>query len=250
VTAASLLEEIGATAWSVTMAVLPLAALFMLFQIFLLGLPRKDVRNILIGTLLAAAGLFLFLLGVAIAFIPAGRAIGEALGALPQKWLLLPAGLLLGFVTTWGEPAVRILADQVDDASNGSIRRDLVLVAICIGVAVFVGLGLLRIAYDIPLLYLLVPGYALVAAIMWFSDEDFVAIAIDSGGVATGPLANTFLLALALGASASMGEQDPFMQGLGLVALIALAPIISVMTLGLLMRRKMSRKAFQKEPRT
>lgn len=249
-TAASLLEEIGATAWSVTMAVLPLAALFMLFQIFLLGLPRKDVRNILIGTLLAAAGLFLFLLGVAIAFIPAGRAIGEALGALPQRWLLLPAGLLLGFVTTWGEPAVRILADQVDDASNGSIRRGLVLVAICIGVAVFVGLGLLRIAYDIPLLYLLVPGYALVAAIMWLSDEDFVAIAIDSGGVATGPLANTFLLALALGASASMGEQDPFMQGLGLVALIALAPIISVMTLGLLMRRKMSRKAFQKEPRT
>lgn len=230
------------------MAVLPLAILFMLFQIFLLGLPRRDVRKILTGTLLAAAGLFLFLLGVEIGFMPFGRAIGEALGSLPQKWLLLPAGLFLGFFTTWGEPAVRILADQVDDASNGSIRRSLVLYAICIGVSVFVGLGMLRIGYEISLLHLLVPGYALVIIIMWLSDKDFVAIAVDAGGVATGPLANTFLLALALGTSASMGNQDPMVHGLGFVALIALAPIVSVMTLGLLIRWKESRKEFRKEP--
>lgn len=220
------------------MAVLPLAVLFMMFQIFMLGLPRRDVRNILIGTLLAAAGLFLFLLGVTISFIPFGRAVGEALGALSQKWLLLPAGLLLGFVTTWGEPAVRILADQVDEASNGSIDRGLVLYAICIGVAVSGGLGLLRVGYEIPLLYLLVPGYVLAIAILWFSDRRFVAIATDAGGVATGPLANTFLLALALGVSSSMGNQDPIIHGLGLVALVALAPILSVLILGLLLRRK------------
>ncbi|MBN9581750.1 MAG: DUF1538 domain-containing protein [Afipia sp.] len=220
------------------MAVLPLAVLFMMFQIFMLGLPRRDVRNILIGTLLAAAGLFLFLLGVTISFIPFGRAVGEALGALSQKWLLLPAGLLLGFVTTWGEPAVRILADQVDEASNGSIDRGLVLYAICIGVAVSGGLGLLRVGYEIPLLYLLVPGYVLAIAILWFSDRRFIAIATDAGGVATGPLANTFLLALALGVSSSMGNQDPIIHGLGLVALVALAPILSVLILGLLLRRK------------
>ncbi len=234
----TLLEETGSIAWSVMMAVLPLAALFMVFQIFVLGLPRRDVRNILIGTLLAAAGLFLFLLGVTISFIPFGRAVGEALGALSQKWLLLPAGLLLGFVTTWGEPAVRILADQVEEASNGSISRALVLYAICIGVAVSGGLGLLRVGYEIPLLYLLVPGYVLVIAVLWFSDRRFVAIAADAGGVATGPLANTFLLALALGVSSSMGNQDPILHGLGLVALVALAPILSVLILGLLLRRK------------
>lgn len=234
----TLLEETGSLAWSVMMAVLPLAVLFMMFQIFMLGLPRRDVRNILIGTLLAAAGLFLFLLGVTISFIPFGRAVGEALGALSQKWLLLPAGLLLGFVTTWGEPAVRILADQVDEASNGSIDRGLVLYAICIGVAVSGGLGLLRVGYEIPLLYLLVPGYVLAIAILWFSDRRFIAIATDAGGVATGPLANTFLLALALGVSSSMGNQDPIIHGLGLVALVALAPILSVLILGLLLRRK------------
>jgi hypothetical protein len=238
VTEITLLEETGSIAWSVMMAVLPLAALFMVFQIFVLGLPRRDVRNILTGTLLAAAGLFLFLLGVTISFIPFGRAVGEALGALSQTWLLLPAGLLLGFVTTWGEPAVRILADQVDEASNGSISRGLVLYAICIGVAVSGGLGLLRVGYEIPLLYLLVPGYVLVIVVLWFSDRRFVAIATDAGGVATGPLANTFLLALALGVSSSMGNQDPIIHGLGLVALVALAPILSVLILGLLLRRK------------
>lgn len=238
----TLLQVLADTAWSVAAALLPLAVLFMLFQIFLLGLPRKDVRNILAGTLIAAAGLLLFLLGVGIGFMPFGRVIGESFGALPHKWLLLPAGLLLGFVTTWGEPAVRILADQVADASNGSIRRPLVLYAICIGVSAFVGLGMLRIGYEIPLLHLLIPGYALVIVILWFSDRDFVAIAIDAGGVATGPLANTFLLALALGTSASMGNQNPVVHGLGLVALIALAPLISVMTLGLLIRWKAARK--------
>lgn len=238
----SLLAEIEAAALGVIVAVAPLAVLFLIFQVFLLDLPRKNARNILVGTLIAAVGLFLFLLGVGIGFLPFGRAVGAALGSLPDKWLMVPAGVFLGFVTTWGEPAVRILADQVEEASNGSIRRSMVLVAICIGVSIIVGLGLFRIGYGISLLYLLVPGYVLVIAIMWLSDRDFVAIAVDAGGVATGPLANTFLLALALGASASMGYPDPIVQGLGLVALIALAPIISVMTLGLLIRRKESGK--------
>lgn len=245
-TAVDLLEELSSIGWSVTMAVLPLAALFMVFQIFVLGLPRRDVRNILTGTALAAAGLFLFLLGVTIGFIPFGRAVGEALGSISPKWLLLPAGLLLGFVTAWGEPAVRILADQVDEASNSSIGRSLVLYAICIGVAISGGLGLLRIGYEISLLYLLVPGYTLVIVILWLSDRDFVAIAIDAGGVATGPLANTFLLALALGVSSSMGSQNPVLHGLGLVALVALAPILSVLTLGLILSRKAIRQKSDK----
>ena len=84
------------------------------------------------------------------------------------------AGLVLGFVTTWGEPAVRILADQVDNASNGSIRRSLVLYAICFGVCVSGGLGLLRIGFETPLLYFLVPGYLLVLVIMWLSNREWL----------------------------------------------------------------------------
>lgn len=243
----SFLEELRSTAWSVTLALLPLAILFMAFQIFMLNLPRGDVRRILTGSILAAAGLFLFLLGVGIGFIPFGRAIGQAIGGSGEAWLLLLSGVFLGFVTTWGEPAVRILADQVDDASNGSIRSSLVLYAICIGVSLFVGLGMLRIGYEISLLAILVPGYAVVLAAVWLSEKEFVSIAIDAGGVATGPLANSFLLALALGASSAMGGQNPVLHGLGLVALIALAPLISVMMLGLLIRIKVARPVRQRE---
>lgn len=236
------LEQLANTAWSVAMAVLPLAMLFLLFQVLFLQLPVKEVSRILTGTLVASVGLFLFLLGVSIAFLPFGRAIGEALGSLPWKWLVVPFGLILGFATTWGEPAVRILADQVEEASAGSIRRSLVLVTICAGVALSVGVGMARISYGIPLPYLVVPGYLLVLVILGFSSRDFVGIAIDAGGVATGPLANTFLLALAFGASSAMDGQNPLVHGLGLVALIALAPILSVMTLGLIVRRKEIRK--------
>jgi hypothetical protein len=235
---APLLSDLGSTARSVALAVLPLVAIFMTFQLLFLRLPRREVARILTGTLVASAGLFLFLLGVSIGFLPFGRAIGDAVGTLPQRWLLLPFGLVLGFVTTWGEPAVRILADQVDEASTGSIPKSMVLYAVSIGVAVAVGVGMLRIGYGIPLMWLLVPGYGLVLAIMWFSDKEFVSIAIDAGGVATGPLANTFLLALALGASAAIGGQDPLVHGLGLISLISLAPVLSVMALGLLVRRK------------
>lgn len=232
------LGDLTRTAISVALAILPIAALFIVFQLWLLKLPKVEVTRMAAGTVLASLGLFLFLLGVSIGFMPFGRAIGEAVGALSQKWVVICAGLILGFVTTWGEPAVRILADQVEEASDGSIRQRLVMLAICTGVAVAVGLGLFRISYSVPILWLLIPGYAIVIVAVWLSDREFVSIAVDAGGVATGPLANTFLLALALGAASVVPGHDPLVEGLGLVALIALAPIISVMILGIIVRWK------------
>jgi hypothetical protein len=233
-----LATEISATAWSVVIAILPLAVLFLLFQIFLLRLPRRQVADILVGTAVASLGLFLFLLGIGIGFLPFGRMIGEALGAAQQVWLFALAGVVLGFLTTWSEPAVRILAEQVEEASSGSLRATIVLIAICVGVSLWVGLGMIKIAYGMPVQFLLVPGYVLVVIFLFFSDQEFVAVAVDAGGVATGPLANTFLLALALGASAAIEGQNPLIDGLGFVAIIALAPIMSVMMLGFLMRLK------------
>jgi hypothetical protein len=236
------LAEVLGIAVGVLTAISPLVVLFLVFQVFLLKLPLRQVASILKGTLIAAAGLFLFLTGVALAFLPFGRVVGEALGAMESTWLMVAAGAVLGFVTAWGEPAVRVLADQVDDASNGSIPAKLVVASIAVGVAVWVGIGMLRIAWGLDLLYLLVPGYALVLVLMAFSSKDFVPVAADSGGVATGPLANSFLLALALGAASARGGADPLVNGFGLVALIALAPVMSVMAVGVLVRLKSERK--------
>lgn len=220
------------TLQSVLEAVVPLVTIFLIFQLLWLKLPRAYVFNILKGTFLAACGLLLFMQGVRISFLPFGQLIGEALGDLSQKWFLIPFGFIFGLVTTWSEPSVRILADQVEEASSGSIPQTTVLLTNCLGVGVAVSLGFVRIAFDIPLLYLLVPGYLIAILIMSFSDKEFVAIAIDAGGVATGPMANTFLLAMGLGISSSIEDCDPLIHGLGLMALIALAPIVSIMVLG------------------
>lgn len=238
----SLLEDLVSTAGSVALAVLPLAVLFLIFQIFFLNLPRREVSRVLTGTLIASAGLYLFLLGVSIGFLPFGRAIGETLAAWSRSWMLAALGFVLGFVTTWGEQAVRILADQVEKATSGSIHRGAVLTAVCLGVAAAVGAGMFRIANATPILWLLVPGYLIVLIGIRVTDPEFVAIAIDAGGVATGPLANTFLLALAIGAASAIPDRDPVVYGLGLVSLIALAPLISVMLLGLLVRLHTRRK--------
>lgn len=237
-TAAALFIEFWQIALSVIEAVLPLMVFFLIFHVLFIRLPRDYIFQILKGALLASCGLFIFLLGVNIGLLQYGRVLGEALGLLHHKWLLVPFGFILGFLTTWGEPAVRILADQVEGASSGSIKGKSVIYSVCTGVAFFVAIGMLRISFDIPLLYIVLPGYALIIVMLQFSDKEFLSIAIDAGGVATGPLANTFLLALALGVSSSMGGKDPIVHGLGLVALIAMAPIISVMALGFVFRMR------------
>jgi len=224
------------TAQSVVEAVLPLLAILAIFQALFLKLPTSYFANLLKGTLISAGGLWLFLLGVQIGFLPYGQAIGEALGSFTHKWLAIPFGFLLGFVTTWSEPAVRVLCDQVEETSAGSIHKRTVLYAICIGVALVVVLGMARIVYSIPLLYILIPGYSLAILMVWFTHKNFVGFAFDAGGVATGPIANTFLLGLGLGMASVSGEQNLMVFGLGLAALIALAPIISVMALGLIVR--------------
>jgi len=224
------------TLLSVVKALLPLLSLFLIFQFLFLKLPRHYVFNLLKGTLLAVVGLLLFLEGVRIGFLPAGHAIGEMLGNITWRWLLIPFGFFIGFLTTWTEPAVRILCDQVEKASAGAIRKSVVLSVICAGVALFVGLGMAKIIYGIPLLYIVVPGYIIVLVMLWFSDRQFLSVAFDAGGVATGPMAVTFLMAIAIGVSSAIEGRDLVIHGFGLIALIALAPILSVMAMGLVVR--------------
>jgi len=133
------------TLLSVVKALLPLLGLFLIFQFLFLKLPRYYVFNLLKGTLLAVVGLLLFLQGVHIGFLPAGQAIGETLGNITWKWPLIPFGLFIGFLTTWTEPAVRILCDQVEKASAAAISKSIILYVICAGVALSVGLGMAKI---------------------------------------------------------------------------------------------------------
>ncbi|SMP50086.1 DUF1538 domain-containing protein [Desulfonatronum lacustre] len=218
----------------VLQALAPLVVFFLFFQLVYLKLPRTFVLNMIKGVVLCVVGLILFLQGVQVGFMPVGTAMGGILGAMETTWPLILIGFLLGLVATIAEPAVHILSYEVEKASAGSIREKTILATLSLGVALFVGLGMAKIIYGVPIHYILVPGYLLALVLMRFCDPTFVAIAFDAGGVATGPMTVTFVLAVALGIATAMEGRDPVLDGFGLIALVAMAPILSVMVLGLI----------------
>jgi len=214
-------------------AVIPILVLF-LFFIFYFKMPKRMFINLLTGIAFAFAGLALFLQGVKIGFMPVGNEMGSTLGELPNRWIIIPIGFLLGFVATLAEPAVRILTRQVEKSSSGYIRSVVMMYTLCTAVGLFVALGMTRIVYGIPFYYIIIPGYLLAVILMFFSKPSFTAIAFDSGGVATGPMTVTFIMAMAVGAADAIEGRDSVNDGFGLIALVALAPIIMVMLLGFL----------------
>lgn len=215
-----------------------LLVLLFVFQFTFLRLSRTAFLKLLLGLGIAFAGLVLFLQGVKAGFLPAGDEMGKALGDMDASWAIIPIGFILGFTAIIAEPAVRILGSEVEDVSSGYIKSSVIVYTLSVGVAAFVALGMARMVYGIPLFYLLVPGYLLALLLLPFSRPDFTSIAFDAGGVATGPMTVTFILALTVGAASTVKGRDPVIDGFGLIALVALAPILFVLVLGLIYRWK------------
>jgi hypothetical protein len=231
----------GDVLFEVSLALIPLMLFFLFFQAYMLKLPWKRVKDIFIGIVFTFLGLSLFLQGVHVGFLPVGREIGDIVGDWRYQWILIPVGFLLGFVATFAEPAVRVLNVEVDKVTSGYIPSNLMLYTLSIGVAISIALAMARIIYGIPLWYFIGPGYFLALSMALFSTETFTSIAFDAGGVATGPMTVTFILAIALGFSDTLEGRDPLLDGFGMIALVALAPILSVLTLGLLYKFNESR---------
>lgn len=232
-----LLTGLGKTIVDVAMALGPLALLLVGFQIWFLREPWAITMRTVRGLVLAFIGLVLFLQGVHAGLMPAAKGLGRALALAEWPWLLVPVGFALGLVATLAEPAVRILSRQVDEASGGYIPDRILLLAISLGVAVSVSLAMLRVLVGFPLWYILLPGYALALAMAWSAREEFTGIAFDSGGVATGPMTVTVILAVSVGVAEVLPGRSPISEGFGLVALVALAPILVVLALGRLYAR-------------
>jgi len=228
--------------WSITreisMALAPLVIFFLLFQVIYARRPWSFVRQVLTGTVLAAVGLIFFLFGVQVGFMPVAREMGAGLAALQRPFLLMGLGFLFGLLATIAEPAVWVLCGQVERASGGYIPEKLILVVLSLGVGVFVALGMGRVSFGWPLYFLLIPGYILAIILIFFSTPTFIAVAFDAGAVVTGPMIVTFVMSLVVGIAGAIEGRDPILDGFGLVALVALAPILSVMILGLFFERK------------
>lgn len=241
-----LLSGIHLVFWEALQALLPLLGFFLVFQVAVLRWPLDYMLRTLQGMVLALLGLTLFLHGVYVGFMPSGELMGELLGRGHPLWLPL-AGAALGFCATIAEPAVRVLGHQVEDASGGHISGKILVYTLSLGVALAVGISMVRIVWGFPVQALVVPGYLLVLVLLYFSNPEFTAIAFDAGGVATGPMTVTFVMAVAVGTATALEGRDPVMDGFGLIAMVALAPILTVMVLGLVYARKEAEEDMEKE---
>lgn len=229
----------------IAMALLPLLGIFAFFQLTLLRLPLQQVKRMLFGLSYAFIGLVIFMTGVNGGFSPAGQSLGLALGAFAGGQLLIPVGLVIGAVVVCAEPAVWVLTVQVEDISGGSIKRPVMLIALSLSIAAAVGIGMFRVVTGTSIWWVLLPGYILALTLTRWCPPLFTAIAFDSGGVASGPMSTTFVLSLTLGSSIAMGG-NPTTDAFGMIAMIAMAPLITIQLLGLMFKH-MERKQKQLE---
>ncbi|MCD8051342.1 MAG: DUF1538 domain-containing protein [Clostridiales bacterium] len=222
-------------------SLLPIVAFFGLFQVAVLHMRKRPLIRIFIGLAYTYVGLVLFLTGANVGFMPAGSYLGTVLAGLDYNWVLIPIGMVIGYFIVRAEPAVYVLNKQVEELTDGTISAAAMGASLSIGVAVSVGLAMLRVLTGIPILYFLIPGYALALGLSLVVPKIFTAIAFDSGGVASGPMTAAFLLPLAQGACAAVGG-DIVSDAFGVVAMVAMTPLITIQILGVVYQLQSRRK--------
>lgn len=242
-TVASMLDGFGgellATCKEVVIALGLIVAFFVILQITVLKLPKEKIIQIVIGITYTFVGLVVFLTAVKIGFMPVGLKLGKLMSE--NKGLLIAFGFLFGMVVVLAEPAIHVLNKQVEEVTGGGVTKKEMLIALCGGVGLAIALSMIRIIYDFSVLYYLIPGYLLSLGLSFFVPKIYTAIAFDSGGVASGPLTSGFILPLAIGACSAVAPGDVLQLAFGVVALVAMIPLITIQTLGF--KAVMSQKA-------
>jgi len=225
-------------------ALLPIMAFFGVFQVTGLHLGKKTLLRIGVGLLYTYVGLVLFLTGVNVGFMPAGTYLGKTLAGLPYRAVVIPVGMLIGYFIVKAEPAVYVLMKQVEELTSGAVTGKALQRSLSVGVSVSIGLAMFRVLTGLSILYFIVPGYLLALGLSFFVPDIFTAIAFDSGGVASGPMTATFLLPLATGATLAVGG-NVVTDAFGVVAMVAMTPLIAIQLLGLgyRLREKRGRQA-------
>ena len=217
----------------VGVALLPIVAVFLVFQFLMLHLPRVPFLRIVNGLIITLAGLTIFLTGVNVGFSSLGQMLGRRLAEPQWRFLLIPIGMLMGWFIINAEPAVHVLNKQVEELSAGAISAKAMGLSLSIAISAAMGLSMLRAITGISILWFIVPGYLIALVLTFFVPSTFTAIAFDSGGVASGPLTAAFMLPFAMGAVSAIGG-NVMTDAFGLVALVAMMPLITVQIMGVI----------------
>ena len=233
----------------VILALSPIAIFFLVFQLFALRLPKQQLLRISVGLLYTFLGLVLFLTGANVGFVPAGNLLGEHLSSLQFNWILIPIAMVIGYFIIRAEPAVFVLNKQVAEITDGAVSQKAMGLSLSIGVSLALGLSMLRVLTGISIFWILLPGYGIALILPFFVPKIFTSIAFDSGGVASGPLTSAFILPLAMGASIALGG-NVVLDAFGVIAMVALTPLITIQILGLYYNVKDKRRAKTPELQT
>lgn len=224
-------------AQEVTISMVPVAGVFIIYQLFTRSYHRRQLIRMIVGFVYTILGLILFLTGVNVGFAPVGSLLGSGIAGSSFKWLLIPIGIIIGYYIVKAEPAVQVLDKQVEDLTGGTITHKMMNTALSVGVACAVALAMVRVLTGINIYWIIIPGYVIALILSRFVPSVFVGIAFDSGGVASGPMTSTFLLPLAMGACSAVGG-NVMTDAFGVVALVAMAPLIAIQVMGLIYMRK------------
>lgn len=233
--------------YEVLIALLPLLVIFLLFQVISFKLDRRAFFKIFKGFIYTYVGLVYFMVGVNASFMDVGSKVGYYLAGMDNKIYLVIVGFLLGFVTILAEPAVYVLTNQIEDVTSGYVRRSIIMTALSIGVGFSVALSMIRILIPgIQLWHYLLPGYLISVIMAFFVPKLFVGIAFDSGGVASGPMTATFILAFAQGAAERIESANVLIDGFGIIAMVALTPLITLQIVGFIYKIKSKKGGLEK----
>ena len=217
----------------IAVSLLPIVALFGVFQAVSLRLSARMLKKIAVGLVYTYIGLVLFLTGANVGFMPAGNYLGQVMAGLELPWIIIPVGMVIGYFIVKAEPAVYVLNRQVEEITDGAISSSAMGASLSIGVAASIGLAMVRVLTGISILWFLIPGYAIAIVLSFFVPKIFTAIAFDSGGVASGPMTAAFLLPFAQGACAAVGG-NIVTDAFGVVAMVAMTPLIAIQVLGMI----------------
>ena len=215
---------------------------FVIFQLVSRRYKKHQIGRIVIGFIYTFIGLVVFLTGVNVGFIPVGQLLGSQLAASPLKWVLVPLSMLIGYFIVAAEPAVHVLNKQVEDISSGAISQKVMNRGLSVGMSIALAITMLRILLGISIMWILIPGYIFAIILTFFVPRIFTGIAFDSGGVCSGPMTSTFLLPLAMGTCEGVGG-NLMTDAFGIVAMVAMTPLIIIQVLGLIYGRKMKAAA-------
>jgi hypothetical protein len=229
----------------ILVALVPIVSIFLLYQVFFLKLSKKKLVKIMKGIFYVFFGLVIFLVGVNAGFMDVGSVVGYTVAALDNTFYVLIVAFVLGIVTILAEPAVYVLTNQIEDVTNGYVTRKVILTALSIGVGLAVLLSMIRILVPgLQLWHFLLPGYILAIGLMYVTPKMFVGMSFDAGGVASGPMTATFILAFVQGAAESIEGANVLLDGFGMIAMVAMMPIITLEILGILFKIKSRKGGF------